>query len=296
MASKAKVVVRGAFPAGAKVHLFPRLGDTFAAGNPVQTKTATKLGEVEFTGLEEGRSFWAAAEVDGVWRPRAVVAKVAGEEAAGEPFDPTDPATQRQLRSQREDSDIVSGSRDTKNSRFRGHAKPAEPDGFVDKRLGTKDVSDEPSATSSGEVVGPLEHAKKGAKLESDTLTGQAIPVRERPQQEDVKKGTKQESSTELGDAAPVREVLRETGPIEPQEGEPGYVEDWRGGDTTLPPVEHPDDAKRREEAEKAEARSKASKKAAATRKRNAAKKPARKASSGGSSRSRKGASTAKKK
>jgi hypothetical protein len=378
--SDAKIVIRGAFPAGATVYLIPRVGDTFAGGTPEKQKKATKLGEVEFTGLDEGKPYWVAAQVDDVWRPRAAVAKVQtqvvdpnAEQLAA--IDPTNPEHQRQLRSQREDSIIVSGVRDTKNTkRFRGHAKPAEVDGFTDKKLGTDEVADFPSATSRGEIVHPLEHAPKGVVLESDTLTGQAIPQRHRLQQEEMPKGVVQESDTPLGDATPLpgelskvegkkargpeeeednaaqireqelklapkrikaaverEEELTEArktaafpppqsdghglvpgeargeGPVEPQEGEPGYVDaddDYRDGDTTLPPIESPAAATQRQQ--DAQARSDAAKKAAETRKANeasqkrsaAAKKAARTRAkkSSGSSQKSKGATTAKKK
>jgi hypothetical protein len=174
-AGKAQVTVRGRFPAGERVRLVPRNSDTFhPPGVAVSTAKVDKTSEVTFGGLDEGATFWVAAEIDGSWRSAAVTAKV--------------PASPK-LRMDRPTSE---------------EAKPAQRE---------RQVEPPDTKPSKGETM-PAPHMRqqdvpKGTVQRSDTPLGQATPVepdefQPKVPQSAVKAGTVQRSDTPHGEATPI--------------------------------------------------------------------------------------------
>lgn len=174
LGAQPEVVVRGRFPAGTRVELQRRTGDTFAAGanEVVDTATVSKDSEVKFEGLEPGGRYWVAAEVDDEWRWAAVTAKLSPVE---------------KQRTERPDS--IS-------------SRPAQVDEPQDKpRSVPKGVGSEPQPSLKQEDV-PATQPQR-----SSTPTGEATPKDPdefipTPSQRTVKPNTPQRSSTEFGEAA----------------------------------------------------------------------------------------------
>lgn len=212
--AKGKFSLRGAFPAGTTVGIYERIGDGFSAALPkVKSVRSTKESVVEVDGLEENKPYFAAAEVDGEMRVRAVTAKapelVSAEPALKPPrmigddqvvhrVDADRRKAAASMRSQREDPQIVTGM---KTTRVRGHVPP--PD---------KLALEHDTKTDKGRQDGipPLGSKQEPKQLASDTFAGQAIaatPPGGRLQQDEVPKGTPQASDTEFGDAAIIVEV-----------------------------------------------------------------------------------------
>lgn len=210
----AKVCLRGAFPAGTQVGIYERIGDSFSAALPrVKGARSSKESIVEIDGLDEGKPYFVAAEVDGEMRVRAVVAK-RSEQVSAEPalkpprtigdgqvvhkVDADARKAAPSLRSQREDPVIVTGARST---RTRGHVPPAD-------KLALEHDTETDQGRQDG--IPPLGSKEEPKQLASDTFAGQAIeatPPGGRLQQDEVPKGTPQASSTEAGDAAVIVEV-----------------------------------------------------------------------------------------
>jgi hypothetical protein len=267
----AKVVLRGAFPAGTKVGIYERIGDSFTVALPKRkTGTVSKDSVLEVDGLAPG-PYWAAAEVDGELRVRALNAKLPDGEpglepariradGSAKPNPVAKPELSPSLRSQREDPEIVTGM---KSTRTRGHVPPAD-------KLALEHEPD-----SQGRQDGVPSLGEKGApkQLASDTFAGQAIEASPgRLQQDEVPKGTPQASSTELGDAAVIVEVE------EPPLGD--HDPNRASGDSAVGPAGtvSPDDQGEKSTSRKArdaEARSEAAAKGARTKRAAARKKKA---------------------
>lgn len=184
--ASARVFVSGGFPAGCDVGLYRRRGDSFSPALPLVAETkVSERSTAEFRNLDEGDQFWVAGEVEGQWRARSAVAKEAPVGKAKQGFDNLDSES---LRFQREDYEVVTGARNSVNTRMRddrGHRLPQQP------------LAHEQEAR----LVPP----EKGAVLASDTHAGSAVPVPVGPlQQEDVPDGVVQASDTEAGTASPL--------------------------------------------------------------------------------------------
>lgn len=158
----ATVVLRGKFPAGSQVGLYPRHPGAlqFVPGNAKALKqTKTDEGsETKFDGLEDG-TYFAAAEVDGHWRAVFVTAKPARRGAAkGAPrpttFDPT----------------LVSQTHDVDQA---DKGKPVTP--FHDPKVG-KPVPEDQRDAQIPERHLPQEDFTD-VPQRSNTITGHATPV-----------------------------------------------------------------------------------------------------------------------
>lgn len=232
------VTLRTSFPAGAKVALHRRVGESYGQ-EVVATATVSKRSEARFTDLDPFAQFFAVAKVDGETRAVAVTAKPSG--GLGDPGLATSrAATAEQLRRQAEAQSaqtaaavekdplagspaldgpdptrqIVHGARSTTNSQRVTLAGTPGSDGstFALEQTGKPlegDVPHEPQPAPRQEDAGNV--AQRSA-----TLTGEATPVEkgelqpEVPQSE-VPDKTPQRSDTALGSAAIV-----EKGEVQP--------------------------------------------------------------------------------
>lgn len=214
-AKKGQVVLRGGFPTGTRVGLYEAIGDTFTASLPKvgAKQRVDKHSEATFDGLEIGKPYFVAAEVDGEWRSRRVVGKDpalvrgpmkpprrigAGQVVHNVSEERLENAAS--LRSQTENPEIISGARASNSTRVRGHAKPTDPLAI-----------EQDTTTDKGRQDGlaPLGSKDEPKQLASDTFAGVAVPAApDRLQQEDVPKGVPQASATELGDAAILVDVV----------------------------------------------------------------------------------------
>ncbi len=200
MANNASVTLRGGFPVGTEVGLYPRTGDFFRGGRSVQKGKVGDDGHVRFDGLEEGDRYWAAAEVDDRVRARAVTAKVqpgAKKALAAKEVRERLHATRPAMPS----GQVVSGARNTVNSR----ATSASGAAFASKAAGVPTPKEDQEAE-------PLPHVRqedaRDVPQRSATVTGMATPkdpeeIVPAPAQSDVPDGTPQRSATKLGVAAP---------------------------------------------------------------------------------------------
>jgi hypothetical protein len=234
---KAKVTLRGRFPAGTKVGLHRRVGDGFEQ-NPVKTATTDKSSETKFDGLDAHAQFFAVAEVDGERRAVGVTAKPAlgphpdlattrhahrealreqheAAAASAEAATKKDPlAGSPALGGPDPSRQIVTGSRSTTSSQ-RGPSEPVvlkSADGLSETRFASATAGvPNPDAQKAVEVQpAPRQEDAGDVPQRSATLTGEATPVdpdEVQPQirQDDVPEGTPQRSDTELGAAAITR-------------------------------------------------------------------------------------------
>lgn len=260
---KGSITLRGAFPAGTRVGLYERRGDTFAPGDtPVQTARVNKDSEVQFTGLDDGAPFFAAAEVDGQLRDRRVTAKIAapGEQLASADAGIHDKNLSINARKNTRDRQkaaapaIVTGPRGTKAPTSRGHVAPGQ--GFSDPTAGLALDSKAGREAAGARMVGSgliageevphdgsltpdgsrLEDAPENVPLASDTYTGQVEPAPTQGlKQQDVPKGTKQLSDTEYGQAAPIPDGIPER--QEDSDGLPQLSDTPHGTTAPVPPT-----------------------------------------------------------
>lgn len=194
----ASVTLRGRFPAGTKVGLYPRYGDHFRGGNVLTSETVGDDGTVSFRGLPEGGKYFVAAEVDDRVRSAAVTAKVPAEAKQRLSRDEVREA----LRSTRPAADgrkIVTGPRNSVSARATGRlGRP-----FASETAGV------PTADGEAEATPHLrQEDARDVPQRSATPTGMATPKRPgelvpAPRQSDVPADTPQRSATPLGVATP---------------------------------------------------------------------------------------------
>lgn len=195
----ASVTLRGRFPIGAKVGLYPRTGDFFRGGTAIASQTVSKDGTASFTGLEEGARFWVAADIDGTVRSAAVTAKVQPGAAKV--------VTAKEIRERLHSTRPVQGVVMVSGPRSTTSMRPAV------KSVGEPTPADEREAE-------PLPHLRqedaRNVPQRSATLTGMATPkdpdeIVPAPSQQDIPRDTPQRSATEFGIATP-KQIDEEAG------------------------------------------------------------------------------------
>lgn len=200
MEKRGRVVLRGAFPAGAVVRLEVRTGDWYAAGKAVKRARVSARGDVEFKGLPAGGLFWVVGEVDGVPRARAVTAKVPVTRPGSPVVAPQLGSSQSVAPGHSTARQVVTGARGSRSAQ--GHVPPAEP--MVDRTAGI------PLEGGTPEGEAPRQEDVSGPQM-SSTFTGEATPVQDPPRRQDeLPEGVPQASATELGVATPVEDSAAE--------------------------------------------------------------------------------------
>lgn len=256
---KGKVTLRGRFADGVEVGVYLRRGDTFnvvGLGEKLDEAKPSK-GEVTFTGLEAGETYWAVQHVNGEIAPRNVAFTAKHESAYREPPRSKLTDVDRQVAAQSQPAPhpghVVVGARGTLSARARSE-KVAEQ---VVKATAIPEAHER---TKGGPVREPhprIKQADTTGPQRSDTPLGEGHPVdRDEIQpkipQSEVPKGTLQRSDTPLGEATPVS--ADEVQPAVRQEDTPKGLEQRSdtatGQAEPLPEVGAKESAKRRSSSE----------------------------------------------
>jgi hypothetical protein len=181
------------WPAGTKLGVFPRLGDSFSAALPqVKSASVGQDGSVKVSGLDEGAPYWLAGE----GRAVAFTAKDAQSkvQSAASRLAEAHGGLQSAAPGYSTEPNIISGARSSRDVKARHQSALLSEDRVV--------TDPEPQPHVNQQDV------PKGQVQRSDTAFGEATPkdrdeIVPKPSQDDVSKRELQRSDTESGEATP---------------------------------------------------------------------------------------------